>query len=667
MEPFKVICVTCQAKLSVRNESLIGQIVACPRCESMVEVVPPAAASATVAATLPDSSPQQASPPPESAESTINLPAHEIDTPTDFAEQAPTAGVPAEAVPIEVLQTSAEVAKYKLLTWSLTSFVIGATLVGAVVYKRGSSSDDMPASHNVAQEPTSSEASNEITSTVAELAPTTPTPAQSNSSSAQTQPNIIVDPKPLVTETDERVGAETLDDAKPAPSPNEVVGEQPQPDTTTSVADSPKLTIEPAPRLARRFDPLDLDPENLTLATIDGPRDEQSEAAEIPEPDPQVAPPAVVPDEPEPQPLVSMGELTEDDMMRRDAKDQLSLTVPGVRFEALPLADALQLIAQLSGQPVSVSPEQLLMAGITSQKPVTYQGTDAQLGEVLKSLLMPLRLEYTTSGPQIVIMREGANKVREIKYPIDDLVTGDLSDEEIAGWIEQLVAPDSWQSAGGNGTLETVSGSLRITQPQHVQYQILILLERLRLARDLAPKSRYPVEQLAGAPAPIALQEKLKSKTTFTFSQFTSLEDILAHWHTELGAPLLVDWPALAGAEIWPTSTLKCAVVDEPWGVALDKVLEPCGLGWRAATGGAIEITTAKQARYELQLELFPVSRANDELIGVLKAIARKHCTNRAAAIVYDPIGKVIIASQSGRAHRAMFDQLNRENLLDVR
>ncbi|MEQ8839261.1 MAG: hypothetical protein RID07_20820, partial [Lacipirellulaceae bacterium] len=38
---FKITCVTCTARLSVRNEAVIGQILACPKCGSMVQVTPP--------------------------------------------------------------------------------------------------------------------------------------------------------------------------------------------------------------------------------------------------------------------------------------------------------------------------------------------------------------------------------------------------------------------------------------------------------------------------------------------------------------------------------------------------------------------------------------------------------------------------------------------------
>lgn len=42
MKLFSVQCTTCRARLRVRDEAAVGQVLACPRCGSMVHVVPPA-------------------------------------------------------------------------------------------------------------------------------------------------------------------------------------------------------------------------------------------------------------------------------------------------------------------------------------------------------------------------------------------------------------------------------------------------------------------------------------------------------------------------------------------------------------------------------------------------------------------------------------------------
>ena len=41
MEPFHILCTTCQARLKVTKPEAIGKILACPNCESMVLVTPP--------------------------------------------------------------------------------------------------------------------------------------------------------------------------------------------------------------------------------------------------------------------------------------------------------------------------------------------------------------------------------------------------------------------------------------------------------------------------------------------------------------------------------------------------------------------------------------------------------------------------------------------------
>lgn len=41
MDTFAISCTTCRAKLKVRNLAAVGQILACPKCGSMVQVVPP--------------------------------------------------------------------------------------------------------------------------------------------------------------------------------------------------------------------------------------------------------------------------------------------------------------------------------------------------------------------------------------------------------------------------------------------------------------------------------------------------------------------------------------------------------------------------------------------------------------------------------------------------
>ena len=42
MQPFSLICKSCAARLKVTKASAVGQLLACPKCGTMIHVTPPA-------------------------------------------------------------------------------------------------------------------------------------------------------------------------------------------------------------------------------------------------------------------------------------------------------------------------------------------------------------------------------------------------------------------------------------------------------------------------------------------------------------------------------------------------------------------------------------------------------------------------------------------------
>jgi len=221
-----------------------------------------------------------------------------------------------------------------------------------------------------------------------------------------------------------------------------------------------------------------------------------------------------------------------------------------------------------------------------------------------------------------------------------------------------LVVPAAQPPLGETVSLETSDNTLSIEQAQQFHYQVLIFFERLRLARKIPPRSRFPVKRLAGSSAYATLAERLRTQTTFTFSHYTSIGEIVRYWQQELGVPILVDWPALAELGFWPNSRIACTAENKPWSTALDQVLEPLGLGWRAVVGGAVEITSAEKVQTELQLEIYQLDRElgdqTERVLGELRGIAEK----KPAAIAYDPTGKVLLVLQPAAVQRLIYQWL---------
>jgi hypothetical protein len=622
-ELFKVTCVTCQASLSVRNPALIDQIVACPKCDSMVHIVPPIAVAPGVTA------------PVVAASLAVDRPTFEAPI-EQFAEAAQLpveSDVPAEAVGVLDV-TSASNANF--IMWAVGSFVVGVTLMGTVLLWR-SGSEPAVAAPQPATSVKEPDNAAEPTVMVADTTHTeSPAPSPSPGDVAET---LVDDENPVVEPAQ----------VEPQPAEPSLLGPIEPPADEAAVHDSsatppteepaPKLVIASAdePRVARKFDPLAVDPEELNLAdmTEAGASEDNSPAgAEKPDEDqPQ--------DEARPVNAVVPVRLDEESgrgSVNRVASIQLKREFPAVAVKDMPLLDFLTLVSQLAGVPVSVGPEQLQMAGVTPGRPVSVELTAATLAEVLASVLKPLHLEATAEGPQIVIMREETAKVRSVDYPVDDLLGENLAAADMGKWIETLIAPESWQAAGGDGTITAAGGSLKIEQMQAVQYQVLFFLERVRLAKELPLRSKYPARLLSGKPYGVGVGDRLNAPATFTFSHDTPLAEVFHYWQGEAGLPIFVDWPALASVGLWPDSRITCTSANEPWQTAFDKILSPLDLSWRAAPGGAIQISSRARVETEPVVDIYPAGQW--------------HGDSTDAVVIDDPVNGLTYVRASAVAQR---------------
>jgi hypothetical protein len=133
VEPFKITCVTCRARLAVRNEALIGQILACPKCGSMVQVAPPVAGSVSdsaisgIALGAAVVAPAIAPPPPVT-----------FDDVAEAASDAPSASPPPSPPcvprpPAPLAPTEAGWSTTKLVAFAIVSAVAGSALVAAAI------------------------------------------------------------------------------------------------------------------------------------------------------------------------------------------------------------------------------------------------------------------------------------------------------------------------------------------------------------------------------------------------------------------------------------------------------------------------------------------------------------------------------------------------------
>ena len=294
------------------------------------------------------------------------------------------------------------------------------------------------------------------------------------------------------------------------------------------------------------------------------------------------------------------------DVPQHSAAQTLAARVKSLQVTEMPLVRFIDTMSGVSGVGITLDPLALEQVGISPEATVSVNAQDAPLQSILHETLAQRRLDIAEQGGQLRVALPKADEPHTIDYDVKDLAAG--ADAAAVGQlIEHFVVPTTWKSTGGKGTLAANGTTLHIEQSDAVRRQVVVFCERLRLARGLAIQSKYPAALLSVESPHHHLSAKLGEHTTFTFLPWTRLDDVVRNWQELSGLKLLVDWGALAEAELAPSSPVACSALDRSWQESLDGVLEPLGLGWWAVDGGTIQITSVAALEKIQRVEFYQV------------------------------------------------------------
>ncbi len=178
---------------------------------------------------------------------------------------------------------------------------------------------------------------------------------------------------------------------------------------------------------------------------------------------------------------------------------------------------------------------------------------------------------------------------------------------ELAALVQRFVAPDSWRSVGGRGSIAPEGGTLKVTQTREVHWQVLVFCEKLRNARKKPLRSRDRPELFTLATRTSQARAMLDRPVSANFHEPAPLAKILDFLAKVTDSEILIDHAALAAAETSDGVETSLTVERRPLGAVLHDLLRPLGLAYRAVGPYAIQVTSAEAAEERLELEFYPV------------------------------------------------------------
>ena len=715
MELFAITCTTCQARLKVRDIAAIGKILACPKCQSMVQVAPPpgwrppepAPVQAAPAASPLPSVASVAVPAPAITDSvgsgfTIKIPqpirgqpggpraiaetgGHTSIARTPAREPvATTVAVPVADInpddipplpPAEVSEALlsrfvASVSQQRLLLACSPIAALALALLAWLLFR-----------------PT------DVTTDVASLAAhsaTTASDVDTRESPAELSSNVAANAAPpSVDATATESALPAVADAPPEggdQAPAEGVPEETASlPSTDGSSESTAVTGAPPNAIA--------EPESETPAgVIESEQPAQSIVGNVARPlPPHIAGGAstsdskVSPlgdnDDADPDHPAATGSaeaadrqaglfVAQETMPQIDVAARLADSLPGVQFKRVPLADFCDFLSRLSTVPITLDVDALAAAGVRVNDPVSVSAADTTVGAALDAGISKYGLVHVIEGQQLIITSTAgqSDALTTARYDVHDLAPeGREETDRLALQVARYVAPATWHDRGGKAHVESADGELIVEQTPLAQRSVTAFLDKLRQARGLVAKGTSRQEDAALKTRYGRAKATLDKVVTANFAIETPMADVLAWLGRSTGARILIDEASLWETGSWPRIPATVVADHQPLHEVLTALLGPAGMTYRVVDERTIQVFAIRAAAERYEFEVYPV---RDLLAGRLDSkelLARLREQfdpatwtegGGSGAIDIDASGKFLLVLQSPEA------QVRLENLL---
>ena len=640
MEGFSIACTTCRTRLRVRDVRILGQILPCPKCGSMVLIERPSPSGANAGFAASSAAADELSPAPRPQprsdsfenidrllEEPLRLPAaasdhrwRTVESQADADETSPREAASqfeSASVGDWMEGRAATVRSYLLLGGGALAGVSLAFGLAGWVLSRSTQ-------------------------------PTPPTEARTSSEAAGLSPPAIASsalepaesPAERPTEDDTSHGSEAAVESSSDRSP--------PPSTTADIEDDSLMTDDD--RLAAVDAPVDAEPTAEPLDQQASPPDAAAvEALDSPSPpadddlaafaqwlqDPDAAlvtsgPPIpdVVPSATEPAEEIqpdepSMIQPTRSPPIPVDVVARLDESISALQLKDIALNDALRFVTQLSTIPIHLDPDALGRRNLRADRTVNLTVRETTMRGLLDAILEKTGLTWAAREGHVVITTEAESREEwvTIRHDVSDLTHGDATaTAALAEWIVQLIEYGTWPGqtdVEAEASCNVEESTLVITHHDTVHYEVLEFCEKLRGARGLPPRTRILKDRIGMGAARLACGA-LDQSVSLRLWRDQSINDIAAELGKQASLQILVDWPALYEVGWSPQDMEQLFCEQQTLREVLTTWLRPKGLTYRVIDRQTIEITTPTALADDNDVEFYPVARAAGDVAEIL-------------------------------------------------
>jgi hypothetical protein len=295
-----------------------------------------------------------------------------------------------------------------------------------------------------------------------------------------------------------------------------------------------------------------------------------------------------------------------------------------MEFNETPLRDVIAGFRKVAGIDVLIDRRGLEDAGIDLDWPITpLLPAGLPLATALDVALRGVDLTWIVRDDLLEITTPERAHERLFVHVHDVADLADTADglQLLIDLVQSSVAPTTWDTVGGPGSIRPDSATLVISQSWQLQRQVAGFLDILRRLKATPAEARRPLGvggYWSDQPAAVAARAALAKPVTADFHE-TPLREVTAALSKEAGVPIAVDTRSLEDAGLELDLPVTFAVAGKPLAVVLDRMLEPLELVGEVQDEGLV-VTTAEQAENTMTVAVYPVGHlgGGDRSVGSL-------------------------------------------------
>jgi hypothetical protein len=467
--------------------------------------------------------------------------------------------------------------------------------------------------------------------------------------------------------SDEPSGPAVTTDGTPAPlaQPNEQEDPVDNPDVEPVIPDAvePQDTIDAPPPLEPVVDPSPADPPPL-----DPPQPPEPMEVTKPEDPPGLVAPApgeeattddlagalrnfgeaLATSQPAPMVTVTPEGGGQDVVEPQRAAIEVLDVAAGLAFEIAHLEisepmsflEFTELVSEISNLPITIDLDALAASDLQLDSPIQLARKDITLGDLLKLVTDAHQLAVIASEGHLLISWN--EQARSKLVTVDYTVPGGAPDmsHDLPGMLKELIAPQSWQEAGGIGMTGTAGDVIRVAQTRQWHVEIKKLLGQLNTARKDDPEAEPILPRVA------SVQDMLSQPISLNFSRETPLGTILRRLGQEAGLNITVDWIATHPVGWSAASTTTLVTDKDPLSTVLRVFLADLHLDYRIVDATTIQVSVPEKTAGRSEVELHDVSsllgeKSPKEIILLAQAVLGR---DESTGILLDiPSGRLLV------------------------